>query len=149
MQRKVTFAILAIFVCIFVVSFDRWGRRALLGFVLSSFNLSKDYKNLELSELKIKDFPENFMIGSSSSAYQIEGAWDEEGNLISKNSYLYDFFIFNFQGKTPSIWDDFVHFHPHSVDDNSTGDISADSYHNWKQDIQALKLVGVRKNCVV
>lgn len=99
MQRKVTFAILAIFVCIFVVTFDRWGRRAFLGFVLSSFNLSKDYKNLELSELKIKDFPENFLIGSSSSAYQIEGAWDEEGNLISKNSYLYDFFYFQFSRK--------------------------------------------------
>lgn len=91
MQRKVTFAVLAIFVCFFVVSFDRWGRRAFLGFALSSINLSKDQK---LKVLITKDFPENFLIGSSSSAYQIEGAWDEHGKLFSKNSCTTQFSIF-------------------------------------------------------
>lgn len=49
----------------------------------------------------------------------------------------------NASGKTPSIWDDFVHFHPHAVDDNSTADIGTDSWTHWREDIRALKLVGV------
>lgn len=126
MQRKVTFGILTIFVCLFVVTFDRWGRIAFLRFVLSSFAPTEFPKIIKESGTE-NDFPADFLIGTSSSAYQIEGAWDE-------------------QGKTPSIWDDFVHFHPHVVDDNSTGDVSADSYHNWKQDMLALKQVGVGKH---
>lgn len=90
MQRKVTFVVLAIFVCTFVVSVDRFVQRAFFNFVLSSFNPSKDQAHLEATQLKtekfVKDFPEKFLIGSSSSAYQIEGAWDEQGNLITRYS---------------------------------------------------------------
>lgn len=69
-------------------------------------------------------FPENFKFGAASSSYQIEGAWNESG-------------------KCPSIWDTFTHDHPELIADRSTGDVSADSYHFFKDDVAALKQVGV------
>ncbi|XP_055914974.1 myrosinase 1-like [Eupeodes corollae] len=65
-------------------------------------------------------FPNNFSFGIATSAYQIEGGWDADG-------------------KGPSIWDDFTHNYSHLIDKNSTGDISADSYHHFDQDLAALK----------
>ncbi|XP_033609437.1 myrosinase 1 isoform X3 [Cryptotermes secundus] len=68
-------------------------------------------------------FPTNFLIGAATSAFQIEGAWNESGKGVS-------------------IWDTYVHTRPFIVD-GSTGDIAADSYHLYKQDIKALKELGV------
>lgn len=74
----------------------------------------------------ILKFPEYFKFGSASSAYQIEGAW-------------------NIDGKSPSIWDTYVHDNPHLIENASTGDIAADSYQFYKKDVAALKSVGVSK----
>ena len=38
---------------------------------------------------QLKDFPKDFLWGSASAAYQVEGAWQEDG-------------------KGASVWDDFV-----------------------------------------
>ena len=54
-------------------------------------------------------FPAGFLWGVASSAYQIEGAWDEDG-------------------RGPSVWDAFVR-RPYHVVDGSTGDIACDHYH--------------------
>lgn len=133
MQRKVAlfFAVLAL-VLFFVIIFDRWGQKAFVTTTLSLFAPSKDKKDFKnfkdksdyMKKNSVFSFPKNFLIGTSSSAYQIEGGWNEDG-------------------KSPSIWDDFVHFHPKAVDDNTTADVGPDSYHNYKEDIRALKLVGV------
>lgn len=72
-----------------------------------------------------KYFPENFKFGVSTAAYQIEGGWNEDG-------------------RGPSIWDTFVHEHPEMIDDRSTGDVAADSYHKFDQDLQALKELKVK-----
>jgi beta-glucosidase/6-phospho-beta-glucosidase/beta-galactosidase len=47
-----------------------------------------------------------------------------------------------FAGKGVSIWDTYVHTRPFIVD-GSTGDVAADSYHLYKEDIEALKELGV------
>lgn len=65
-------------------------------------------------------FPENFLFGVSSAAYQIEGAW-------------------NVDGKGPSIWDEFLHSNPKNVDDLQNGDIAANSYEYYQDDIDAAK----------
>ena len=71
------------------------------------------------------EFPENFLFGASSSAYQIEGGWDAGG-------------------KDPSIWDTFTHQNSELITDKSNGDVSADSYHFYMNDVDALKQIGVK-----
>lgn len=125
MDRKLLLIIVAIFAFGVVYYFDRWGQRAFVTFTLSSLApLKEDNKFIPVNR-SVYDFPVNFLIGTSSSAYQIEGGWNESG-------------------KSASIWDDFVHSIPNAVVDNTTADVGPDSYHNYQEDIQALKLVGVK-----
>jgi beta-glucosidase len=69
-------------------------------------------------------FPKNFIWGVATSAYQIEGAWKEDG-------------------RGPSIWDTFSHT-PGKVVHNENGDIAADHYHRWKEDIALLSEMGIK-----
>ncbi|XP_055841329.1 myrosinase 1-like [Episyrphus balteatus] len=64
-------------------------------------------------------FPGNFSFGVSTSAYQIEGAWNEDGKGVS-------------------IWDDFTHKNPELVRDGSNGDIAINSYHRFDDDLEIL-----------
>jgi beta-glucosidase len=48
-----------------------------------------------------------------------------------------------FSGKGPSIWDTFTHEHPEKIADRSNGDIAANSYYKYKDDIRAIKEMGV------
>ncbi|XP_004403603.1 PREDICTED: lactase-phlorizin hydrolase [Odobenus rosmarus divergens] len=70
-------------------------------------------------------FRDDFLWGVSSSAYQIEGAWDAEG-------------------KGPSIWDNFTHTPGSSVKDNTTGDIACDSYNQLDADLNMLRALKVK-----
>jgi hypothetical protein len=62
--------------------------------------------------------PADFVWGASTSSYQIEGAVDADG-----------------RGK--SIWDVFSHT-PGRVKGGDTGDVAADHYHRWRDDIALL-----------
>jgi beta-glucosidase len=69
-------------------------------------------------------FPKNFIWGVATSAYQIEGAWNEDG-------------------RGPSIWDTFSHT-PGKVLNNENGDVAADHYHRWKEDIALMSELGIK-----
>ncbi|XP_018565435.1 myrosinase 1-like [Anoplophora glabripennis] len=69
-------------------------------------------------------FPDGFLFGVATAAYQIEGAWNEDG-------------------KGESIWDHFVHSNASVIQNNDTGDIACDSYHKYKEDIALAKELGV------
>lgn len=69
-------------------------------------------------------FPDTFLWGSATSAYQIEGAWNEDG-------------------RGPSIWDYFTH-KPGSIEDGSSGDIACDHYHLWRQDLALMRELGLQ-----
>ncbi|CAH2063052.1 unnamed protein product, partial [Thlaspi arvense] len=65
------------------------------------------------------DFPKDFLFGAASSAYQWEGAFDEEG-------------------RTPSVWDTFAH-----SNNMGDGDIACDGYHKYKEDVKLMAEMGL------
>ncbi|MCF6473444.1 beta-glucosidase [Nonomuraea sp. MG754425] len=68
-------------------------------------------------------FPENFLWGTATAAYQVEGAWNEGG-------------------RGPSIWDTFSHT-PGLVTNGDTGDVACDHYHRLDEDLDLLAELGV------
>lgn len=65
-------------------------------------------------------FPDDFRWGVATSAYQIEGGWNQDR-------------------KGPSIWDTFAHQGRMS----ESGDIACDHYHRWAEDVELLAELGV------
>ena len=72
----------------------------------------------------MKKFPNDFIWGTATSSYQVEGAA-------------------NIDGKGPSIWDAFVSI-PGKILNGETGNIACDHYHKFKEDIQLMKNMGVK-----
>lgn len=52
-------------------------------------------------------------------------------------------FFYYFAGKGVSIWDTYVHKHTNLITGRSNGDVAADSYHQYMQDVAALKKLEV------
>jgi beta-glucosidase len=69
-------------------------------------------------------FPEGFLWGAATAAYQVEGAW-------------------NTDGKGESIWDRFSHT-PGHIKHGATGDVACDSYHRFPEDIALLKQLNLK-----
>jgi len=69
-------------------------------------------------------FKENFLWGSASAAYQIEGAHDAGG-------------------KGQSIWDVWAHI-PGTTFEGTNGDIACDHYHRYKEDVALMKELGLK-----
>jgi beta-glucosidase len=69
-------------------------------------------------------FPNGFVWGTATSSYQVEGAVGEDG-------------------RGPSIWDSFCRV-PGAIADKSNGDIAADHFHRFKEDIRLMKELGTK-----
>ena len=54
-----------------------------------------------------------------------------------------------FSGKGVNIWDTLTHDHPEYVEDRSNGDIAANSYYMYKEDVQLLKKLEVNNLYII
>jgi len=70
-----------------------------------------------------RQFPQGFLWGCATAAYQIEGAANEDG-------------------RGPSVWDTFSHT-PGKTYNGDTGDVADNSYHLYKEDVRLLRNLGV------
>lgn len=69
-------------------------------------------------------FPDGFLWGAATAAYQIEGAAREDG-------------------RGPSIWDTFSHT-PGRVVEGHTGDVACDHYHRYRDDVRLMAELGLK-----
>src|SRR5664279_3302933 len=69
-------------------------------------------------------FPAEFIWGSATASYQIEGAVHEDG-------------------RGASIWDTFSHT-PGKTRDGDTGDVACDHYHHVPEDVATMADIGLR-----
>ena len=69
-------------------------------------------------------FPPDFVWGTATASYQIEGAVHEDGRGVS-------------------IWDTFSHT-PGKTFNGDTGDVACDHYHRWRDDIQLMQRLGLQ-----
>lgn len=72
----------------------------------------------------------NVSFAVQSSGFKTEGAW-------------------NASGKGPNVGDTWAHTHPELIADGSNADVSADSYHNYKIDIDIIKQLNVSYYCLI
>lgn len=69
-------------------------------------------------------FPKDFLWGTATASYQVEGAINEDG-------------------RTPSIWDTFC-AKPGTIIDGSSGEFADDHYHRFAEDIAIMRDLGVK-----
>jgi beta-glucosidase len=72
----------------------------------------------------VRKFPDGFLWGASTAAYQVEGAWNEDG-------------------KGESVWDRFCHT-PGRIENGDTGDVACDHYHRMPQDVALMRELGFK-----
>ena len=71
-----------------------------------------------------KGFPKDFLWGSASAAYQVEGGWNADGKGVSN-------------------WDKFVRI-PGKTFKATTGDKAVDHYHRYKEDVKLMAEMGLK-----
>ena len=69
-------------------------------------------------------FRKDFIWGSATASYQIEGAWNEAGRGLS-------------------VWDVFCH-EKGNVAEGHTGDIACDHYHRFREDVRLMRELGIK-----
>ncbi|KAL6961688.1 Beta-glucosidase 44, partial [Sarracenia purpurea var. burkii] len=74
--------------------------------------------HLDTGGLSRETFPNGFVFGTATSAYQVEGMADKDG-------------------RGPSIWDAFIKT-PGIEPNNATGEVAVDQYHRYNEDIDLM-----------
>jgi beta-glucosidase len=69
-------------------------------------------------------FDRDFLFGAATAAFQIEGAWNEDG-------------------KAPSMWDEFTNI-PGKIERNENAKIACDHYHLFRDDVHIMKEIGLQ-----
>jgi len=77
------------------------------------------------AEIAAARFPKDFLWGTATSAFQVEGAW-------------------NADGKGPSIWDRFAH--AGKLTGGATGDVACDQYHRFQDDIALMRRLHMKSH---
>lgn len=77
-----------------------------------------------MEHIQLKDFPTDFLWGSASAAYQVEGAW-------------------NVDGKGKSVWDVYAKV-PGATFQDTNGDVAVDHYHRYKEDVKLMAEQGLK-----
>jgi beta-glucosidase len=117
------------------MSFDQLSRRHFAGIAgCAALGLSTEFAEAtdavmskesgRAGRSQIPGFPSDFLWGTATSAYQIEGAVKEDG-------------------RGPSIWDHYAR-RPGTIADHSNADVANDSYHLYKEDVQLMKALGAK-----
>lgn len=93
------------------------------------FAANANENKISRDDFYLGTFPDNFIWAASTSAYQIEGGWNEDG-------------------RGESFWDYLSHRGPllkpgGLIPGNATGDVAVDSYQKYKEDVRILKNLGV------
>ncbi len=76
------------------------------------------------ADIRKARFPDGFIWGAATAAYQVEGAWNEDG-------------------KGESIWDRFTH-RPGTVRGGVTGDVACDQYHRYEEDVALMRKLNLK-----
>ena len=77
-----------------------------------------------MTDQPLKPFPENFLWGAASAAYQVEGAWKADGKGLS-------------------VWDVFTKI-PGKTFQGSNGDVAVDHYGRYKEDVALMAEMGLK-----
>ncbi|ESR45075.1 hypothetical protein CICLE_v10004010mg [Citrus x clementina] len=85
--------------------------------VTNAVDLDVRPDGLDTAGMSRKSFPEGFIFGTATSAYQVEGMTDKDG-------------------RGPCIWDPYVK--AGNIANNATADLTVDQYHHYKEDIDIM-----------
>lgn len=77
-----------------------------------------------MEHTKLNKFPKDFLWGSASAAYQVEGGYAEDGKGMTN-------------------WDTFVRI-PGKTYKGTTGDVAVDHYHRYREDIALMAEMGLK-----
>lgn len=85
--------------------------------------LGCDSSTTPSSEAQDIDFPKEFVWGTATAAYQVEGAYNEDGKGVS-------------------VWDTYTN--QYKIAGGQTGNVAIDQYHRYQEDVALMREMGIQ-----